>query len=65
MAAEGLYGVFLSVKMDSCGHVVVRLSTWTGQILRRREKEGRGEDMKKDDIRREKNENRWNVILIL
>lgn len=32
VAAERLHGVFLSVKMDGCGRVAVRLSDWTRQL---------------------------------
>lgn len=53
MAADGLHGVFSSVKMDSCGDVVVRLSDWTrdsSYSLERSEKYRGGKEMRKENM---------------
>lgn len=59
MAAEGLHGVFLSVKMDglgSCCGPIPRLDLTVTHC--RKERRGE-EDMRREDVRREGNENRW------
>lgn len=51
-AAKGLHGVFLSVKMDGCGHVVVKLSDQTRHLLSVGERK-REEGHKKKDKRKQ------------